>query len=74
MRIFVDEGPPMAASLTEVAKHGIAPNYARSLLKALGKVEDKRPIKQGLVEPVSERELEVLKLLGTDLYPPWAMG
>ncbi len=28
------------------------------------------PVKQGLIEPLSERELEVLRLLGTDLNGP----
>ena len=30
VRIFVDEGPPMAVLLEKAAKHGIAPNYAPS--------------------------------------------
>ena len=29
-----------------------------------------RPVKQGLIEPLSERELDVLRLLGTDLDGP----
>ena len=36
VRIFVDEGPPMAALLEAAAKHGIAPNYVRQLLAAFG--------------------------------------
>jgi LuxR family transcriptional regulator, maltose regulon positive regulatory protein len=70
VRMFVDEGPPMAVLLEEAAKHGIAPNYVRQLLTALGKAEDRTPVKQGLIEPLSERELEVLRLLGTDLDGP----
>ena len=35
VRIFVDEGPPMAALLEAAAKHGIAPDYVRQLLAAL---------------------------------------
>jgi LuxR family maltose regulon positive regulatory protein len=70
IRIFVDEGPPMAHLLEEAAKHGIAPNYVRQLLRAFGKTEDSTPVKQVLIEPLSERELEVLRLLATDLSGP----
>ena len=34
VRIFVDEGPPMAALLRAAAKQGIAPSYVRRLLAA----------------------------------------
>jgi len=70
VRIFVDEGPPMAALLREVAKHDIAPNYVNQLLSAFGKAEGTRPVAQLLIEPLSERELEVLRLLGTELNGP----
>ena len=68
--MFVDEGPSMAALLEEAAKHGIAPNYIPQLLTAFGKTEDRAPVKQALIEPLSERELEVLRLLRTDLDGP----
>ena len=70
VRIFVDEGPPMAALLETAAKHRVAPDYARQLLPAFGKAEDRRLIKQDLIEPLSERELDVLRLLGTELDGP----
>jgi LuxR family maltose regulon positive regulatory protein len=70
VRMFVDEGAPMAASLEAAAKHGIAPNYVRQLLTAFGMAEDTPPATQGLIEPLSERELDVLRLLGTDLDGP----
>ena len=70
VRIFVDEGPPMAALLDAAAKRGIAPTYVRRLLAAFGTAEDSTPAKQGLIEPLSERELAVLRLLGTDLAGP----
>ena len=70
VRIFVDEGPPMAALLREATKHGIAPNYVSQLLTAFGKSEGRRPVTQPLIEPLSERELEVLRLLGTELNGP----
>ncbi|MFN8473507.1 MAG: LuxR C-terminal-related transcriptional regulator [Anaerolineae bacterium] len=70
VRMFVDEGPPMAALLEQAAKLGIAPKYVRHLLAAIGRVEDGRSVQHGLVEPLSERELEVLRLLRTELTGP----
>ena len=70
VRIFADEGPPMASLLRAAAKQGIAPGYVRRLLAAISKTEDSTPASQGLIEPLSERELEVLRLLGTDLGGP----
>jgi LuxR family maltose regulon positive regulatory protein len=76
VRVFVDEGPPMAALLGAAARaahgeqKGIAPGYVRRLLAAVNKTEGKAPVKQGLIEPLSARELDVLRLLGTDLDGP----
>ena len=70
VRIFIDEGQPMASLLRAAAKQGIAPGYVRRLLAALNNTGDLRPVKQGLIEPLSERELDVLRLLGTDLNGP----
>jgi LuxR family transcriptional regulator, maltose regulon positive regulatory protein len=76
VRIFADEGPPMASLLRAfarqgaAAKQGITPSYVRRLLAAVNKTEDSTPASQGLIEPLSERELDVLRLLGTDLGGP----
>jgi LuxR family maltose regulon positive regulatory protein len=70
IRIFVDEGPPMAALLQEAAKYGTAPNYVSQLRAAFGKAEGRTPVTQLLIEPLSERELEVLRLLRTELNGP----
>jgi LuxR family maltose regulon positive regulatory protein len=70
VRIFADEGPAMAALLGAAAKRRIAPDYLRRLLTAFGPAEDSQPGKQHLVEPLSERELDVLRLLGSDLSGP----
>ena len=70
VRIFVDAGPPMASLLRAAAKLRIAPRYVRRLLAAVNKTEDGTPASQGLTEPLSERELDVLRLLGTDLGGP----
>jgi LuxR family maltose regulon positive regulatory protein len=69
-RIFVDEGPPMATLLRKAAKHGTTLNYVSQLQVAFGKAEGTSPVKQLLVEPLSEREFEVLRLLGTELNGP----
>ena len=74
VRIFVDEGPPMAELLREAAKHGTAPNYSGQLLTAFGKAEGTTPVAQLLIEPLSERELEVLRLLATELTGPEIAG
>ena len=70
VRIFVDEGPPMAFLLRAAAKQGIIPSYARRLLAAVSTTEDSTPVSQGLIDPLSERELDVLRLLGTELDGP----
>ena len=70
VRIFADEGTPMASLLRAAAKQEITPSYVRRLLAAINKTEDSTPASQGLIEPLSERELDVLRLLGTDLGGP----
>jgi LuxR family maltose regulon positive regulatory protein len=69
VRVFAGEGPPMAALLRAAAKKGIALRYVHRLLAAVGKSED-RPMQQGLIEPLSQRELDVLRLLSSDLDGP----
>jgi LuxR family maltose regulon positive regulatory protein len=70
VRIFTDEGSRMAALLRAAAKQGVTPNYVRRLLAAIDGTEERRPAEQDLIEPLSERELEVLRLLGSDLDGP----
>lgn len=70
VRTFIDEGPPIASLLKAAAKQGIAPSYVRRLLAAAKKIEGGPPVQPGLIEPLSERELDVLRLLGTDLDGP----
>jgi LuxR family transcriptional regulator, maltose regulon positive regulatory protein len=70
VRVFADEGPAMAALLRAVAKQGIARNYVRRLLAAVSGTEHNGPTEQDLIEPLSERELDVLRLLGTELDGP----
>ena len=79
VRVFVDEGPPMAHLLREAAARGIMPGYTGKLLAAF-EAEPPRsagaslivtsPAAQPLVEPLSQRELEVLRLFKTELSGP----
>jgi LuxR family maltose regulon positive regulatory protein len=69
VRIFVDEGPPMASLLCAMGKQGSAPALRR-LLDAFGLPEDTARVHQGLIDPLSPRELDVLRLLGTHLGGP----
>jgi LuxR family maltose regulon positive regulatory protein len=76
IRIFVDEGLPLARLLYEALARGIAPNYVRRLLSAFPVVEpeqassSKQAPKFELIEPLSERELEVLQLIAQGLTNP----
>jgi LuxR family maltose regulon positive regulatory protein len=70
VRVFTDEGSPMTSLLRVAAKQGTTRNYARRLLAALSETGPDRPIGQDLIDPLSERELDVLRLLGTELDGP----
>ena len=71
VRVFVDEGPPMADLLRGVTTDSVTTAHARSLLEALGQARAPgRATSDVLVEPLSEREHEVLRLLATDLSGP----
>lgn len=75
VRIFVDEGSPMARLLSAAAKQRMRPDYTRKLLAAFAPSEANAlpaailpPISaQPLIEPLSTRELEVLHLIGKGL-------
>ena len=81
VRTFVDEGPPMSELLREAAGHGILRDYTGRLLTAF---EAERqpgagvsslstspaPHPQPLIEPLSQRELDVLRLFRTELSGP----
>jgi LuxR family maltose regulon positive regulatory protein len=70
VRVFVDEGPPMTALLKTAANHGIRPDYSRRLLAGASGAGYGGRVEQALIEPLSERELDVLRLLATDLDGP----
>ncbi len=73
MRIFIDEGEPMAELLSEAAARGMAPDYIGKLLAAFeaekqqSKAQPYRPPAQPLIEPLSQREMEILHLIARGL-------
>jgi LuxR family transcriptional regulator, maltose regulon positive regulatory protein len=81
IRLFVDEGLPMAKLLSEAAAHRMIPDYTAKLLAAFPRTEDRgsrtelaeslqpvlSPQSSSLVEPLSQRELEVLQLIAQGL-------
>jgi LuxR family transcriptional regulator, maltose regulon positive regulatory protein len=75
VRVIVDEGQPMVALLKLASKQRAASEYVRRLLAAAvtgegATAEGPTPVRQALIEPLSERELEVLRLLESDLDGP----
>jgi LuxR family maltose regulon positive regulatory protein len=74
VRIFVDEGAPMARLLREALSRGVRPEYVRRLLAAFPVDEAERAASPAtrvagsrLAEPLSRRELEVLALIAEGL-------
>jgi LuxR family maltose regulon positive regulatory protein len=66
IRIFLDKGQPMAHLLAEAAARGMKLDYVGKLLSAFD--AEPRPAEgQPLVEPLSPRELEVLRLIAAGL-------
>ncbi|MEZ4683230.1 MAG: LuxR C-terminal-related transcriptional regulator [Caldilineaceae bacterium] len=76
LRLFVDEGQPLAQLLSAAAAQGLRPAYVGKLLAALGAADPPRtdgapPLSpspaQPLVEPLTDREVEVLALIAEGL-------
>ncbi|MGD1993577.1 MAG: LuxR C-terminal-related transcriptional regulator [Anaerolineae bacterium] len=74
VRIFFDEGRPMARLLYEALSRGNSPDYVRRLLAAFPVDEPKKTssskaeaLEFDLIESLSERELEVLQLVAAGL-------
>ena len=77
VRLFVDEGLPMARLLYKVLSRGIFPDYLQRLLTAFPIDEPEQAVssqtqdpKSELIEPLSEREIEVLQLIAEGLTNP----
>jgi LuxR family maltose regulon positive regulatory protein len=89
VRLFVDEGAPMASLLRDVASPNVSPDYVEKLLEAIesetgshktlpkAKAEDRSYVLDhtppavgnagDLIEPLSSRELDVLRLVAAGL-------
>ena len=79
VRSFVEHGEPMSALLKRAAARGIDPSYVARLLAAYdlpsevwaeqsgAHLAPRTPVDQPLMEPLSEREMEVLHLLAKGL-------
>ena len=74
IRLFVEEGPPMGRLLTTALSREITPDYVRRLLAAFPTAEpsqavllESSAIDHELLEPLSEREIEVLQLIAEGL-------
>lgn len=70
LRIIADEGELMARLLGTLAKRGAESAYLRRLHAAASGNRRPRSASQGLIEPLSDRELDVLRLLGSELAGP----
>jgi LuxR family maltose regulon positive regulatory protein len=70
VRVVADEGPPMAALLRLATQQRNASGYLRRLLAATVAPAGRAPVDQPLIEPLSERELDVLRLLQSELDGP----
>jgi len=64
LRLFVDEREPVVALLRQAYAQEIVPEYVATLLAAAGEPAPvAAPLAGSLLEPLTERELEVLRLL-----------
>lgn len=78
VRIFTGQGAPMGRLLEGADAAGVFPVYVRRLRAAFGEPDVSapvnqplsQPLSQPLFEPLSDRELDVLKRLGSELSGP----
>jgi LuxR family maltose regulon positive regulatory protein len=67
MRVFLDEGEPIKVALQHAAAHGIQSPYTLQILRAFSEAVPHVFQAQPLLDPLSERELEVLQCIRSGL-------
>jgi LuxR family maltose regulon positive regulatory protein len=70
VRVFLDAGPRVPALLRTIGLSGAAGEHARLVLVATASASPVSSTGQGLVDELSGRELDVLRLLRSDLSGP----
>ena len=70
VRLFLDEGAPMAVLLRKVERGGLAGGYARRLREVAGRAVSPPPATVPMHDAMTDREAEVLRFLTTDLSGP----
>jgi ATP/maltotriose-dependent transcriptional regulator MalT len=70
VRIFTGEGPAMAPLLSAAAKRAGATSYAARLTGSTKAAPLEPARRDALVDPLSDRELDVLRLLASELSGP----
>jgi LuxR family maltose regulon positive regulatory protein len=69
-RVFLDEGASILTLLGELSGRPGVGHYARRLVAMSGGATGGMPVHHGLIEPLSDRELDVLRLLRSELDGP----
>jgi LuxR family maltose regulon positive regulatory protein len=67
LRAYADQGQAVVPHLLEAAQRGINPEYIQQILACIRHDEDFEKATTSLVEKLSERELEVLRLIAVGL-------
>ena len=70
VRLLLDEGDPMLALLQAAVEDGVLSEHASRLLSPTSPARPATHPQRGLPDPLSERELEVLRQLDTGLTGP----
>jgi LuxR family maltose regulon positive regulatory protein len=63
VRIFADKGPRMADLLSRLHSKKVSPAFIQRIQDAFAEPNKKTPVQASLMEPLTEREMEVLALL-----------
>jgi LuxR family maltose regulon positive regulatory protein len=70
VQVFIDEGKAIQSLLEKLSEQGIMQQYIAQLLSTRHKAQPQAILDNVLVESLSEREAEVLRLLATELTGP----